>query len=207
MGNTSNYDEKWEFGSLEWCQFAAETGIRLIKGANLDLDTYEWGFSEEYTHIPERLLAGRDKVGWHFMIKDGKVSGGASLPDECLSLSGFHISAEWALIAHASSFIYDQEGQRKRFVDAAALNADLEAAGYGPKRRTEKSTDKREPRCLMCGSTGHDREHCPVWPPGTGEALSAGASEGGGLHNLTGVPIFTKMTDEQKACFITLLGR
>ncbi|GAG34221.1 unnamed protein product, partial [marine sediment metagenome] len=125
--------------------------------------------------------------------------------------------------------IYDQEGQRKRFADASALNADLEAAGYGPKRppekAPEKTAEKREPRCPVCGSPGHDREHCPVWPPGIGEALSAGASEGGGLHNLTakrlrlspevkdlpqtafGIPIFTKMTDEQKASFLKLLGR
>ena len=229
MENTNTQEEKWEFGSLEWCQFAAETGVRLIEKANLDLSKYQWGFSEEYTHLPERLLAGRDRVGWYFMIKDGKVSGGASLPDECLALPGFHIYAEWALIAHASSFIYDQEGQRKRFADANALNADLEAAGYGLKKpseeATEKPADKREPRCPVCGSPEHDRSNCPVWPPGIGEALSAGAGEGGGLHNLTakrlclspevkdlpqtafGVPIFTKMTNEQKACFIKLLGK
>ncbi|KKL66465.1 hypothetical protein LCGC14_2144700, partial [marine sediment metagenome] len=72
--------EEWEFGSLEWCKFAAETGVNLINQANLDLNKYEWGFSEDYIFIPKRLLAGRDKVGWHFMIHNGKVSGGASLP-------------------------------------------------------------------------------------------------------------------------------
>jgi len=225
MKNTNNQEEKWEFGSLEWCQFAAETGIRLIKQANLDLSKYQWGFSEEYTHIPERLLAGRDRAGWHFMIKDGKVSGGASLPEECLALPGFHVSVEWALIAHASSIIYNLAGQRRRGADAAALNADLEAAGYGAKKLPETSTVKKEPRCPVCGSPDHDREHCPVWPPGIGEALSVDADKGGGLHNITakrlrpspevkdlpmtefGVPIFTKMTDEQKASFIKLLGR
>ena len=55
--------EKWEFGSLEWCEFAAKTGVKLINQAKLDLSKYEWGFSAEYTHLPERLLAGRDKVG------------------------------------------------------------------------------------------------------------------------------------------------
>jgi len=99
--------EKWEFGSLEWSQFAAETGVKLIKQANLDLNKYEWGFSEEYTNLPERLLAGHEKAGYHFMIHNGKVSGGASLPEECLKLPGFHVRAEWALIAHASSYIYD----------------------------------------------------------------------------------------------------
>jgi ribosomal protein L37AE/L43A len=229
MANKDNQEAKWEFGSLEWCQFAAETGIRLIKEANLDLGKYNWGFSEEYTHIPKRLLAGRDKAGFQFMIKDGKVSGGASLTEECLALPGFHVSVDWALIAHASAVEYDLEGQRKRGADAAVLNAELEAAGYGSKKSaeqaTEKPAEKREPRCPVCGSPDHDRENCPVWPPGIGEALAAGASEGGGLHNLTakrlrrspelddlpeteyGVPIFTKMTDKQKERFIKLLGR
>jgi len=226
MANTNNQGEKWEFGSLEWCQFAAELGVRLLKEANLDLSKYEWGFSEEYTHIPERLLAGRDKSAYYFMITGGKVSGGASLPDECLALPGFHVSIEWALIAHASSFLYDLAGQAKRGADAAVLNADLEAAiGQGPKKAPEKTAEKKEPRCPVCGSPDHDREHCPVWPPGIGEALSVDSEKGGGLHNLTAkrlrrsrelddlpetesaVPIFTKMTDEQKARFIKLIGR
>ncbi|GAJ18781.1 unnamed protein product, partial [marine sediment metagenome] len=44
--NNMNDLEKWEFGSLEWCKFAAETGVKLINQANLDLSKYEWGFSE-----------------------------------------------------------------------------------------------------------------------------------------------------------------
>jgi len=225
VANEINQEEKWEFGSLEWCQFAAGIGVKLLNEANLDLSKYQWGFSEEYTHIPERLLAGREKAGFHFMIKDGKISGGASLPEDCLALPGFHVSIEWALIAHASAVIYDLAGQGKRGADAAVLNAELEAAGYGPKISTEKATEKRERRCPVCGSPDHDREHCPVWPPGIGEALAANASEGGGLHNLTAkrlrrspelddlpetayrVPIFTQMTDEQKERFIKLLGR
>jgi len=195
--------EKWEFGSLEWCKFAAETGVKLIKQANLDLNKYEWGFSEEYTHMPERLLAGRDRVGWYFMIKNGKVSGGASLPDECLELPGFHARVEWALIAHASSFIYDLKGQNKRFKEEEILNNDLIKAGKVRKSNPYKSK--------------------PIWPPGIGEALVG--IDGEGLHNITarrlkhspevkdfphtefGVPILTKMTDEEKERFYKLLGR
>ena len=205
MGNTHSLDQKWEFGSCEWCQFAAETGVRLIRGANLDLEAYEWGFSEEYTHMPERLMGGCDRAGYHFMIHHGKVSGGASLPDECLALPGFHVAIEWVLIAHASSFIYDQEGQRKRSADEAVLRTDLAAAGKGTEKDPMRSA--------------------PVWPRGVAEVLSAGASERGGLHNLTarrllhspevkdlpqtafGVPVLTKMTAEEKAHFYRLLGR
>lgn len=195
--------EKWEFGSLEWCKFAAETGVKLINQANLDLDRYEWGFSEEYTHIPKRLLAGREKAGYHFMIKNGKVSGGASLPNECRELPGFHVRIEWALIAHASSFIYDLKGQRQRGNDEKILNDDLAKAGKGSKTNPYLSK--------------------PIWPPGIGEALVG--IDGEGLHNITarrllhspelkdfphtefGVPILTKMTDEEKTRFYKLLGR
>jgi hypothetical protein len=63
-----------------------------------------------------------------------------------------------------------------------------------------------------------------VWPPGIGEALSAGHAEGGGLHNMTakhlkhspelidlpktqwGVPILSRMTEKQKTEFLKLIG-
>jgi len=193
--------EKWEFGSLEWCQFAARTGVELINQANFDLSKYEWGFSEEYTHLPKRLLGGRDKVGWHFMIKNGKVSGGATLPTECIKLPGFHVVVEWALIAHASSFIYDLEGQEKRGIDEKKLFKDLEIAGI----RSIKNIFKSE----------------PIFPSRIGKALMG--IDGEGLHNITarrmklspeltdfphteyGVPIFSKMTDEEKTRFSKLL--
>ncbi|KKN55202.1 hypothetical protein LCGC14_0584720 [marine sediment metagenome] len=195
--------EKWEFGSLEWCKFAAETGVKLLNQANLDLEKYDWGFSEEYTKIPKRLLAGREKTGFHFMIHNGKVSGGASIPIECLELPGFHARIEWALIAHASSFIYDLKGQNKRFKEEEILNNDLAMEGKG--RKTNSFIGK------------------PVWPPGIGEALMG--VDGEGLHNITarrlkhspevrdfphteyGVPILTEMTEEQKTRFYKLLGR
>ena len=195
--------EKWEFGSLEWSKFAAETGVKLLNQANLDLSKYEWGFSEEYTHLPKRLMTGREKAGFHFMIHNGKVSGGASLPKECLELPGFHVRVEWALIAHASSFIYDLKGQNKRFQEEQILNNDLIKVGKGRKKDPNLSK--------------------AIWPPGIGEALVG--VDGEGLHNITarrikhspelkdfpqteyGVPILTKMTEEQKTRFYKLLGR
>ncbi len=194
--------EKWEFGSLEWCQFAAKTGVELIKQAKLDISEYEWGFSEEYTHLPNRLLAGRDRVGWHFMIQNGKVSGGATLPSECIKLPGFHVAIEWALIAHASSFIYDLEGQERRGIDEKKLYKDLEIAGI----RNNTNMFKSE----------------PIFPSRIGKSLMG--IDGEGLHNITarriklspeltdfphtdfGVPIFSEMTDEEKTRFSKLLS-
>ncbi len=193
--------EKWEFGSFEWCQFAAKTGVELIKQAKLDISEYEWGFSEEYTHLPNRLLAGRDRVGWHFMIHGGKVSGGASLSSKCIELPGFHVAIEWALITHASSYIYDLKGQEKRMNDEKILFKELEAVGIRKNVNIFKSK--------------------PIFPPAIGEALMGVGGEG--LHNITarrlkhspelkdfphteyGVPILAKMTDKQKTRFYRLL--
>jgi len=226
MSDQNDNVEKWEFASIEWCQFAGETGVRLLKDAKLELSQFEWGFSEEYTHTPERLMAGRDKAGYYFMIKEGEVSGGAGLPADCLSLPGFHISIPWAAIAHASSILYDQEGQKKRGADEAVMWSEIKAiTGTGQSKKTEQTINKPKPRCFACGSPDHERSNCPVWPPGIGEALSTGSSEGGGLHNLTakqlklspevkdlpqtewGVPIISKMTDDEKSRFLELLGR
>jgi len=218
--NTDTGHERWEFGSLVWCQSAAKLGVRLFRESNLDLSKYEWGFSEEYTYMPERLLAGRDKAGYHLMIHNGKVSGGASLPEECLALPGFHVSIPWAMIAHSSYFPFNVEGSQERQAAHDLLRVELQAAGINPHwyELYKRSDEKREPRCIACGSPDHDRQHCPVWPPGIGDVLAANTGKEAkwlrrspeleGLPETAwGVPIFTKMTDEKKAHFIRLLGR
>ena len=220
-------EERWEFGSAEWCQFAGELGVRLITEANLDLSKFEWGFSATYTNIPDRLLAGRDEASWHFMISGGKVSGGAGVPVECRALPGFHLVAPWAAIAHASSLIYGKEGVRKRGADEAVFweeLAELDPSVKEPKKAPE-AAEKKAPRCVACKSPDHEYADCRVWPPGIGEALSVDTENGGGLHNIEakhmkpspeladlpmsdwGFPLVSKMTDEQKAYFLTLLGR
>lgn len=219
MTETENSDRRLEFGSLEWCQAAAALGVRLVEESDLDLGTYNWGFSEEYTYIPERLLAGRDKAGYHFMIHNGMVSGGGSLPDECLALPGFHVAVPWAMIAHSSYFPFNREGWQERGAAHRALRSDLAAAGIDPNWHElhRQAGERGEPRCTTCGSAGHDREDCPVWPPGIGEVLSTNTAnetkwlrrspELEGLPETEwGVPIFTEMTDGQKARFIRLLG-
>jgi hypothetical protein len=216
--------QRWEFGSIEWVQYAAGLGVALFKQSGLDLGQYEWGFSEEYPHIPDRLLAGRDKAGYHLMIHNGKVSGGTSLPDECLALPGFHTSVDWALIAHSSYFPFNVEGRRERASDHAALRADLMAAGVsfvwdapGFGEIAEETSLKRRPRCPACRSPDHNRQDCLVWPPGIGEVLAVNKDKTKRLRRSPeleglpetewGVPVFSQMTDEQKARFIELLGR
>jgi hypothetical protein len=214
--------ERWEFGSIEWVEYAAGLGVSLLEQAELDLGRYEWGFSEEYTNIPERLLAGRSAAGYHLMISGGKVSGGAFLPDECLALPGFHASIDWALIAHSSYFPFNVEGLHQRAAEQADLRADLEAAGVpfvwnvpGFGEVAEVTAGKNGPRCPICRSPGHDRPDCPVWPPGIGEALAMSKDKNRRLRRSPeleglpetewGVPVFSQMTDEQKARFIVLL--
>ncbi len=204
-GDIAPMDQRWEFASKEWCDYAAELGVKMLEDAKLNLSEHEWGFSEEYTHTPERLMAGRDLAGYYFMIKDGKISGGAGVPQECLDLPGFHVKIAWGLIAHPSSFIYGKDGSRQRSVGAKQLSRDLKAAGKGSKESA------------LLGPS--------VWPRAISAALSVDAENGGGLHNFTakhlkhspevkdlpqtewGVPLLTKMTDQQKEDFYKLIGR
>jgi hypothetical protein len=221
----------WEFASAEWCQYCGELGARLLLEADLDLSKYSWGFSEEYTLTPERLMAGREAAGYYFMISNGQVSGGAGLPEECLALPGFHIKANWAAIASQSSYFYDSEGNRGRGADEvkmwkeiSKLGGSISAKGEAKGAGKGKAPDPNAPRCNACGSTDHVREECPVWPPGIGEALSVDVAQGKGLHNLTaralkhspellalpqtswGVPDVARMNDDQKTEFLKLLG-
>ena len=221
MTNANNQVEQWEFGCLEWVQYASTLGVKLFEEAELDLSKYEWGFSEEYTNIPERLLDGREKAGYHLMIHNGKVSGGTSLPDECLALPGFHVSVEWATIAHSSYFPFNIEGRIPRAADQAALREDLQAAVPGRSLRrvpgNPKIAKEGEPHCPACQSPEHVRADCPVWPPGIGEVLAENKDKSRRLKRSPeleglpetewGVPIFTQMTDKQKAQFINLLGK
>lgn len=59
-------------------------------------------FGELSLDLPGSLepMASRDLAGYYFMIKDGKVSGGAGVPEECLELPGFHVKIEWAPQLH-----------------------------------------------------------------------------------------------------------
>jgi hypothetical protein len=222
MPGSIDYYHQGEFGTLEWCLAASRLGVALIERAGLDLGRYEWGFSEEYTNLPERLRGGREKPGYHLMIHNGKVSGGASIPEECLALPGFHVVVEWALIAHASYLPFNIQGREDRVAAQSRLAADLLAAGKGPRRDPGTTLARTAPRhkvarCPACGSRDHDREDCRVWPPGVGESLAANPNntrwlirspELEGLPETEwGVPIFTDMTDDQKARFLHLLGR
>jgi hypothetical protein len=109
--------QKWEFGSIESCRFAAQTGVELLGKGHLDREKIEWGFSEVYTHVPARLLVWRDRAVWHFMVHQGKINGGASLTEQCLALPGFHVVAPWPRIAEASSVPYNLAGQNRRFAE------------------------------------------------------------------------------------------
>lgn len=193
-----------EFGSKKWCEACAAGGVRLLQEANLPADL-EWGFTEDYTHPPERLLAdGREKAAYYIMVKDGKVSGGDGVPQECKALPGFHVQIQWATICNQSRSKYGREGQKKRSADEQVMFKAI--AEY---------VDQPNPLGLGGGPKA-------VWPAEIGAALGKGSEEGGGLHNIAaslqmpspefaelpttemGVPDFAAMTDEQKKEFLKL---
>lgn len=197
--------QKWEFGSTEWCEFCGNLGVQMIKNNVPDLAGIEWGFSEIYTHAPQRILGGRTMSAYHFMVKDGEATGGVDAPEECRELPGFHVEIPWGAIAHASSFFYGRQGQAERSADEGVLfKAIQEAVG------------KPNPLGL--------KRMRPYWHPEIARALGKGAEEGGGLHNETakrlihspevanlpqtkwGVPIWTDMSEQQREEFLKLIG-
>ena len=193
-----------EFGSKAWCEACAAGGVQLLEEANLPADI-EWGFSEDYTHPPARLLeGGREKAAYYIMVKDGKVSGGDGAPDECKALPGFHVAIQWATICNQSASKYGREGQRQRSAEERVMFGEI-----------EKYVGRPNPLGLGGGPKA-------VWPREIGAALGAGAEEGGGLHNIAatlqspspefadlpmtemGVPNFSAMTHEQQKFFLKL---
>ena len=193
-----------EFGSQTWCEACASYGVKILQGADLPSDL-SWGFSEIYTRPPARLINDDwPDSGYHFMVKDGVISGGGGVPDACLAIPGFHVKMRWAYICNQSRTKYGGAGQKQRGVEEGEL--------------------KREMAEYLGTSPNLGGVENPVWPKPIVVALSAGTEEGAGLHNIAaslqrpspefadlpttdlGVPVFSRMTDLQKADFLALCG-
>lgn len=193
-----------EFGSKEWCEACGKAGAKMLEDADLPADM-AWGFSEVYLHPPERLLSGgRELSAYYFMVKDGKCFGGDGVTEECLALPGFHIQAVWGAICNQSRSLYGPEGQKQRGVEEGVMYKEI-AEYVGESNPWRKGKDGGKPM---------------IWPP----EIVAAVTVGEGLHNVAaglqmpspeyedlpttelGVPIFSKMTGEQKKFFIKLLG-
>jgi hypothetical protein len=138
------------------------------------------------------------------MVKNGVVSGGADVPEECLAIPGFHVKFRWAYICNQSGTKYGFEGQKQRGIEEGELFREMaEYLGHEP-------------------DLGGVPD--PVWPKPIVAALVAGVEEGAGLHNIAaslqkpspefadspttelGVPVFSRMSDAQKADFMALCG-
>jgi len=77
-----------EFGSKAWCEACAAYGVRLLKEAGLPAGL-QWGFSEDYTNPPARLLtAGRRRAAYWFMVANGKITGGDGISPKCRAPEG-----------------------------------------------------------------------------------------------------------------------
>ena len=220
----SNSDsEKWEFGSHDWCNFAAGLGVKLLQASNLNLNSFAWGFSEEYLSIPDRLLGNRELAGYHLIINDGQVTGGTGIPETCLELTGFHVAIEWAMIAHSSYLPFNNVGHQERGMAHIRLRRELHAIGVGDGKwvleHTIPNAEKTGEMCRACGSALHKRSECMVWPLGIGEALGANPDAAAHKWRLKrsaeleefpeselGVPLFHEMSHQQKLRFLNLMG-
>lgn len=193
-----------EFGSREWCEACAAYGAEMLLAADLPADL-SWGFSEHYTCPPARLVSDQwPQSGYHFMVKNGEVSSGASLPEECLAIPGFHVNMRWGYICNQSGSLYGSAGQKQRSAEEGELLDEMAAyLGFRPNLGGWEN---------------------PVWPQPIIAALSVGSEEGAGLHNIAAtlqksspefagmpttellVPVFSRMSDAQKVEFLALCG-
>ena len=206
--NVSELKPVGEFGSRVWCETVATLGVQLLEEANLPSEL-EWGFTENYTHPPHRLLEeGRQLSAYFIMVKDGKIIGGDGLSDECLALPGFHVEIQWASICNQSRSLYGREGQQRRSAHERVMFREI--AEY---------VGNDDPLGLK------QKDRPPAfWPKEIAAALGKGSEEGGGLHNIAarlqapspefaelpvtdmGVPNFSAMTEDQKRFFMALCG-
>ena len=78
-----------EFGSKAWCQACADYGTRILEQSDLPSDL-SWGFSEIYTHAPERLLSpDRKESGYHFRSERAKFPAVMASPCRALNCPDF----------------------------------------------------------------------------------------------------------------------
>lgn len=208
-----------EFGSRAWGEAVVECAIKMLEAAGLPA-SITWALTEDYTHPPARLMeGGREHAGYYLMVKDGKVSGGDGIVEEALAIPGFHCRMPWGVICNQAAALYDTEGQQLCTADEKVLFAAL--AEFAGRQEINKHLglviDKNGKLSAMLDPVG-------PWPAEIIAALGEGREEGNGLHNIAAtlltdspeyadlpvtsfrVPIFTGMTDRQKADFIKLCG-
>ena len=180
--------------------------MQLLEEGDLPADT-AWGFTEIYTHAPERLLEnGREMSAYFIMVKDGRITGGDGAPAECRALPGFHVEYPWASICNQSRTKYGREGQMRRSAQEKVMF-----------QLIEEYVGRPNPLGI-----GGGPKH--VWPREVGMALGKGMEEGGGLHNIAAslqmpspefadlpttdmaVPDFEAMSEAQKQRFLALLA-
>jgi hypothetical protein len=213
--DVSTLEPVGEFGSKAWGEACAAAAIKILEAANLP-DDIEWAFTEEYLHPPARLIEdGREQAGYFIMVRNGQVTAGDGIPQECLELPGFHVRAVWAVICNQSGAIYGPAGQAQRTVDQGVLMAAI-----------EQYVGRPNPFDLALDADGNPSHLLKpaFWPDEVATALREGNDEGNGLHNIAAtlqspspefgglpvtalrVPIFAEMTDQQQTDFVRLCG-
>ncbi|MAI41004.1 MAG: hypothetical protein ACJ0Q6_07045 [Candidatus Azotimanducaceae bacterium] len=205
-----------EFGSKAWGEACVEAAIRMLEAAKLP-SSITWAFSEDYTYPPSRLMeGGRKHAGYYLMVKNGKISGGDGILEEARAIPGFHAKVPWASICNQSGAFYGREGGKQRSAEEEILFAAVEEY-VGRENPMSLDINKEGKSSIMLDPVG-------PWPAEVGKALGEGSEEGNGLHNIAAalqtnspeysdipvtelrVPIFGKMTEEQKQIFILLCG-
>ena len=159
---------------------------------------------------------GRTRSGYYIMVQNGRVTAGDGIPQEALTIPGFHVQIPWAYLCNQSGALYGREGQRQRSADEQVLMAAIVDYAGTANPFNDPINSKGSPSGML--------DPVGAWPTEVGSALGEGGEDGNGLHNIAAtlqmdspefaelpvtemrVPIFSEMTDEQKQTFIELCG-
>ncbi len=196
--------EVGEFGSRAWCEACGICGAKMLQEVDLPSDL-RWGFTELYLDPHPRLVSEAWPVsGYYFMVDNGLVSGGAGVPEHCLSLPGFHVKASWAFICNQSRSKYGSSGQKQRSSEETTLKRQIEEH-IGSPIAVVDIMNSVWPKSIIAALSGDDPESKTTGLHNIAASLQSPSPEFSELPcTELGVPIFNKMTETQKLKFLKL---
>jgi len=202
--DSSMITEVGEFGSKLWCEACGILGAKMLQAADIPADL-RWGFTELYLDPHPRLISEAWPVsGYYFMVDNGAVSGGAGVPEHCLTLQGFHVKASWAFICNQSRSKYGLSGQKQRGMEEETLKRQIEEH-LGFSINVVNVMNSVWPKSIIAALSGDDPESKTTGLHNIAASLQSPTPEFSELPcTELGVPIFNKMTETQKLQFLQL---
>ena len=114
---------KYAFASEGWVSFMHGMIVDRIASLGEEGKTIAYSFCEVFHNPPAEISGGRDRVAWHYRLKDGVVT---VEPTE-IADADVTISGDYAAILPLAR--YDTQGDPARAAELAGMAAALTKAG------------------------------------------------------------------------------